>query len=280
MVTCAAGVPEVAAVITAAEIGGERARFTRHQLDLLGRGDEPVITGQDLGNRKYWVMSGVTPSGVSAQPVDVVGAVRAICAQSAGPVRWLGCGPMTELAAVLRAQPDLVDRLVITQMGGAINYRDPDKAEHNFRLDPDAARYVLAHARYLTLVVSDVTFTDEIALYPGHPILIRLAAPTAPAWAALLAEHFDRWEAATGYTSKMHDPLALTVALGLGFVRVARRPITVGEDGRMRIDHSEGRSVLVSTGANYPHFVAWLSQRLTSWSPAAMSAVPAPAPGE
>ncbi|MBF6215893.1 hypothetical protein IU487_33385 [Nocardia puris] len=55
--------------------------------------------------------------------------------------------------------------------------------------------------------------------------------------------------------------------------QVSGGPIATESD-----DHSEGRSVLVSTGATYPDFVAWLSQRLTSWSPVAMSS--APAPGE
>ncbi|WP_309241250.1 nucleoside hydrolase [Nocardia sp. BSTN01] len=268
-VTCAAHLPELAAVITADENYGERARFARHQLDLLSRPDVPVTAGADLGNTKYWVVAGITPDIIPAQPDEVLNAVHSVCAKTTGPVRWVGCGPMTNLASVLRATPGLADRLEITQMGGAINYRDPAKAEHNFRLDPDAARYVLTHARHLTLVLSDVTFTDEIALYPGHPLYQQLAAPTAPEWAALLVEHIDRWDADFGYTTKMHDPITLTVALGLPFVRLERRPITIADDGRMSVDHSEGRPVLVSTSADYPAFMGWLTRKLTNWAPIA-----------
>jgi inosine-uridine nucleoside N-ribohydrolase len=142
---------------------------------------------------------------------------------------------------VLRAAPELADQLIITQMGGAIHHPDPRglaRAEHNFRLDPDAARYLLTHARHLTLVLADTTFTDSIALYPGHPLYQLLAVPGAPQCAALLTEHIDRWHKDFGYTTKMHDPLTLTVALGLGFVGVDQRPITVDDDGRMSIYHS------------------------------------------
>ena len=268
-VTCAAWLPELAAVITADEHQGQRAQFTRHQLDLLGRPDVPVTTGTDLGNTRYWVVQGMTPAAISVQPDDVLGTVRRVCARTSGPVRWVGCGPLTNLAHVLRAAPDLAERLVITQMGGAINYRDPAKAEHNFRLDPDAARYVLAHARDLTLVLSDTTFTNEIALYPGHPLVQRLAAPGAPAWAGLLVEHIDRWATDFGYTSKMHDPLTLSVALGLGFVQLEQRPVVIAQDGRMSLDPTRGRLVQVSTRADYPAFMTWLTTQLTAMEPEA-----------
>ncbi|MET8801027.1 nucleoside hydrolase [Nocardia sp. NPDC004568] len=270
MVTCAARVPELAAVLTADEVGGERARFARHQLDLLGRTEVPVTAGADLGNTKYWVVDGMTPETVPGATADVVGTVRTVCATTSGPVRWIGCGPLTNLASVLRAAPELADRLIITQMGGALHHPDPrgrGRAEHNFRLDPDAARYILTRARHLTLVLADVTFTDTIALYPGHPLYQQLGAPGAPPWAALLVEHIDRWDTDFGYTTKMHDPLTLSVALGLGFVTVDPRPIIVGDDGRASIDHDRGSPVRVSTGADYSAFMNWLSRQLIDRRP-------------
>jgi pyrimidine-specific ribonucleoside hydrolase len=129
-VACAARLPELKLVLTADEIDGERARFVRYLLDLLGRPEVSVVAGADLGNRRYWVVDGMTPAAVASQPDDVLGAVRAVCAASDRPVRWVGCGPMTTLAHILRTAPELAERLVITQMGGAINYRDRSRAEH------------------------------------------------------------------------------------------------------------------------------------------------------
>ncbi len=77
-------------------------------------------------------------------------------------------------------------------MGGAINYRNPDRAEHNFRLDPAAAIEAVTAARQLWLVVSDVTFRLEIELTANHPLYLRLAEHPE-AWARLLHEQLDRW---------------------------------------------------------------------------------------
>ncbi|WP_280335644.1 nucleoside hydrolase [Nocardia wallacei] len=264
---CAARLPELRLVLTSDEIDGQRARLARHFLDLLGRPDVVVVAGADLGNRRYWVADNLTPTTVPAQPGDVIDAVRAVCARAHGPVRWVGCGPMSNLARILRVLPELSGRLVITQMGGALHYRDPTRAEHNARLDPAAVRFVAITARYLTLVLSDVTFTDEIAIGPhpadpGHAVYQALAAPNAPAWGRLLAEHLDRWAAAfDGRTSKQHDPLTLTVALGLSFIYPARVPIVFATDGRLRAD-SSGVPVTVALAADYAAFCRWLTVQL------------------
>ncbi|MEU6191923.1 nucleoside hydrolase [Nocardia sp. NPDC047038] len=138
--TCAARVPELALVVTADEVRGKRACLARHLLDLVGRHDVPVIRGADLGNTRYWSAEGLIPDHIATQPSDVLAAVGALCASTDGPVRWVGCGPLTNLANILRTSPKVAEQLVVTQMGGVLSYPNPARAEHNFRLDPEAAR--------------------------------------------------------------------------------------------------------------------------------------------
>jgi inosine-uridine nucleoside N-ribohydrolase len=259
--TCAAREPDLALVITADEVGGKRARFARYLLDLLGRRDVSVVVGADLGNDRYWVCDDLTPEVVAAQPDNVVAAVLAVCAVADGPVRWVGCGPLTNLARILRAAPELAEQLAITQMGGAINYRDPARAEHNFRLDPDAARFVVTTAPNLSLVMSDTTFVDEIAIDARSDFYTNLAEPDAPAWAALLARHLERWFDLRHSSTKQHDPLTLTAALQLPFVSFNLQPVSLAPDARMRLDPA-GRPVLLSAGADYAAFRGWLATQL------------------
>ncbi len=116
-------VPELALVITTDELAGERARFARHLLDLLGRPEVPVVSGADLGNTRYFCVEDLTPASMGRQPADVAAAVEAVRA-AGGPVRWLGLGPASNLAALLTVRPDLTEHLVVTQMGGALRQRD------------------------------------------------------------------------------------------------------------------------------------------------------------
>ncbi|WP_289479017.1 hypothetical protein, partial [Klebsiella pneumoniae] len=58
-------------VITSDEVRGERARFARHLLDLIGRHDVVTVSGGSLGESRYYCVDGLTPNDVPAQPSDV-----------------------------------------------------------------------------------------------------------------------------------------------------------------------------------------------------------------
>lgn len=253
--------PELALVITTDEHNGERARFARHFLDLLGREDVAVVAGADLGNTRYLSIDGLVPDSVAAQPVDVHDAVTAVLGASTGSVRWVGMGPMTNLAALLAADPHLGERLRVTQMGGAINYRKPDQAEHNFRLDPTAARAVLAAGLQVQLVISDTTFTDELAIDAQSPLYESLAGE-APPWAELLRGHLDLWFSRFYPSTLQHDALTLSVALELPFVGLTRAVVTLDQAARMSHD-PDGMPVWISARALYAPFMDWLLRQLT-----------------
>ncbi|WP_112265158.1 nucleoside hydrolase [Lentzea terrae] len=259
----AAAEPSLALVSTVDELGGRRARFVRHLLDLLGREDVPVVAGADLGDNRMDCIAGLVPDSVAPQRTDVANAVADVLTKADGLVRWAGMGPATNLAALLTQNADLAERLVVTQMGGALNHRDPERAEHNFRLDPAAANTLLTKGKLPKLVLSDTTFTPAIEITKDSDVWQKLSAPEAPAWAKLVTSHmaqwFDRFHAGT----IQHDVLALTAALQLPFVALRRERVVLDDIGRMTTA-PDGNLVRLSIKADYPAFRAWLGRRLVA----------------
>ncbi|MCK2236842.1 MULTISPECIES: nucleoside hydrolase [unclassified Crossiella] len=255
----AAGLPELALVLTGDELpGGYRARFVRLLLDLLGRPEVPVVAGRDLGNTRLNCVRDLVPGTVPAQSGDVLAAVEAVCA---GPVRWVGLGPMSNLADVLTARPGLAERIRLTQMGGALHYRDPSRAEHNIRVDPAAAHTVLARAHRPRLVLSDTTFTPELEIRVASATHRRLADPAAPAWAGLLAAHLAQWFTDFHPGTIQHDALTLSAALELPFVGFTAERVAL--DGLGRMSRSEqGTPVELSGPADHRAFLDWLHRLL------------------
>ncbi|MEU8227008.1 nucleoside hydrolase [Kribbella sp. NPDC048915] len=262
LVTAARRVPELKLVITCDEYGGERARFARHLLDLVGRPDVRVVAGSDLGNSRMWVVDGLCPSDIPQQAGDVVSAVGDVCAATDGPVRWVGMGPLSNLSVVQENRPELLPRFAVTQMGGAINYRDPTRAEHNFRVDPDAAiRMVPLLEPWLpTFVLSDVTFNPAMEITRDSGLYKRWTLPGAQRWEQVLRAHWDRWMA--NYPGSMqHDSLALAAAMLWPGVRFVRERVVLDELARMRLD-ANGTEIELSISADYPAFMRWLESAL------------------
>jgi inosine-uridine nucleoside N-ribohydrolase len=208
------------------------------------------------------VVDGLFPADVPKQETDVVGAVAEVCASTPGQVRWVGMGPMSNLSALQSARPELVAKLAVTQMGGAIVYRDPTRAEHNFRVDPEAAIRMLPVLELWgpKFVVSDVTFNPAIEITAESPIYRRWPEPGAPAWATVLKRHLDRWmERYPG--SMQHDGLTLAAALLWPGVRFSRERVALDASARMSRS-ADGIEISMSTSADYKAFMSWLDDRL------------------
>lgn len=150
----------------------------------------------------------------------------------------------------------LTRRLVITQMGGALAYRDPTRATHNLRMDPESAVAVLTANLDVSLVTSDRTFAAEMDVHSGSEVYRLLAAEDAPPWARLVAQGYDRWFTHGHPASKAADPLTVTAAVELGFTTFATQRVVIGSDARMQLD-SNGIRLRMSESVDYPSFWAW-----------------------
>ncbi|MEV3961553.1 helix-turn-helix domain-containing protein [Nocardia sp. NPDC050193] len=159
------------------------------------------------------------------------------------------------------AKPSLIDRFLVTQQGGWLDhYRDRTRASHNFRLDPAAAGLALRVVTRPRLLLSDFTGVDDITITPDSELYRMLTTPEAPEWARWLAVNLARWFD-LGKPSRMHDPLALSAARGLRFVRFKDCRVRIESDARLYRDPG-GRQLEVATDVAYRPFMAWLTYML------------------
>jgi len=263
-------VPQLALVLTtdeplgkAAEGGDIRARFCRHLLDQLGRTDVAVRAGARGSSESFCCVQDLVPVQTPRQSTEIVEAVRALATAAPGPIRWLGIGPMSNLARVLSELPEMTKRLRVTQMGGALQYRHPDRAEHNIRLDLGAAQRAFDAVRSNTLtaewILADVTFTPETQLTAASAAF--RALKTGEPWARLLAQHMEAWFSRAYPHTMQHDALALSAALELPFVDTDRSYVSLGADGRMSLDDA-GVPLWLSRSVRYEPFMRWVSNCL------------------
>lgn len=254
---CAARVRELALVI------GEdmtSARFARHMLDLHGRTDVSVVAADLGGTEAVAGIEGLIPDTVALQSTEMLAAVRAVCGDASGAVRWVGYGPLTSLARIHRAAPESARKLVISQTVGITDDPDPSQAEQNLRADPEATQHVLANYRQLTLVMPDAECVDAIAISRAHHLYRTLAS--SGAGAALLVAHLDNWFDAGHRFSTQYAALTFSIALELPFGELAYIALNCDERGALDADPA-GYSVWLATGADYPSLERWLIHHLT-----------------
>ncbi|MBF6215860.1 nucleoside hydrolase [Nocardia puris] len=261
-------------VVSADDPGGRRARVLRAFLDGLGREDARVVAGSELpGSPQRFVLPDDLVPDISSGAVEsaVVDALVDLCEQAEPIV--VGMAPLTDVARVLVARPDLAEAITLVQMGGWLDaYRDMSRASHNLRLDPAAAGLVLRMVPAPKLLLSTHTNDSRLRLTLDSPLVGWLTGPDSPTETAVVAANAAGWFARRPSStvgdsswrpgSWMADPLVLAWALGVpGVVESAAETIRVAADARMyRVPR--GASVEVSTRIDLIAFHTWMSRCL------------------
>lgn len=185
-------------------------------LPMTARGPKDV--------RRLPESSGLPPPTRGPDSTDGVGALAAWLDEGRADV--LALGPLTNIARLLQARPDLAARIRLTWMGGAASGSPPMAlAEFNAAVDPEAVDVVLRSGVDLSLVGLDcckrVTITrdvlDPLRAIPG-------------ARAALVARLLDGYFAqAGGGPIALYDPVAAAALIDPASVtfRPARVEVTL-----------------------------------------------------
>ena len=191
-------------------------------------------------------------AGVPEQRENAVQALLRLSHEHAGELTVVATGPLTNIAAVLLADPSFAERIRLVFMGGAVS--EPGNvtptAEFNIWHDPEAADLVVASGVDFTMVGLDAThrarFTRE------HLARFEAAGEPLEFTVRLLKFYFDSYNHFhRADSAALHDPLAVGAALDPDFLKTAEgtvfvecgSPLTTGQTVFLSAEETAGTSL-------------------------------------
>ena len=222
-------------------------RNARAVCTLAGIGDVPIAAGADRPMRRP-LETAAHVHGASALdgpalpepglPLDQRRAGRLmadVLAAAAEPVTLISTGPLTNVAALLDAEPDLVRERAreIVLMGGATGRGNHTPyAEFNVYVDPEAAERVLAAPVPVTMV--GLNLTHQAIATPGVVARLRALdtelARVAAGWMTFFGATYERLWGLPG--PPVHDVCAVALAIDPTLVRCVDAFVAIETQGR------------------------------------------------
>jgi len=202
--------------------------------------------------------SGIPTTGRSLPPANPLPASDAFDALSNwlsdrnGPKRILALGPLTNIAALALARPDLAARIdELTWMGGGVTSGNHTaSAEFNAFADPEALAIVLAHGLPLRMV--DLDICRKVLAWPEDVAHIRKIAGEKAQLLADLLEGYINIAISRGRPAMaIYDPTAAAIFVEPGIATLRHARI----DAELQGQHTRGRTV-VETRASHGQFNA------------------------
>jgi purine nucleosidase len=225
----------------------------------------PIHTGRELPvlckletAQRILGQSGIPTTGKSLPPADELpasDAFTALCDWLGGgpePKRILALGPLTNIAALALARPDLAARVdELTWMGGGVTSGNHTaSAEFNAYADPEALAIVLAHGLPLQMV--DLDICRKVLARPDDVDRVRQAAgKNAGLLGDLLSGYVNIAISRGRPAMAIYDPTAAAIFIAPEIARVQHARIDVELQGQ----HTRGRTV-VETRASHAEFNA------------------------
>lgn len=159
----------------------------------------------------------IMPSPRQADPRGAVQLIADLVTQSAEPITLIALGPLTNVAALIAAYPDVaarLERIVLMGGGARVLGNMTPAAEFNIWFDPEAAARVCDSGIPITMVGLDVTHQALTA--PGDWDQLRQPSPGPVARAVLGMVDFytDFYQKTVGTDSTaQHDSLAVAAVI-------------------------------------------------------------------
>lgn len=133
-------------------------------------------------------------------------------------ISLIAVGPLTNLAAAMRIQPEITEQIeTLYIMGGGWHEQNiTPAAEFNFWIDPEAAKIVLNSGCHIVLVPLDATHAGAISIKDAQA-LQDMTSPAAKLSAVLIEKRltgYNNWQPMKDQdTVPIHDALAVCAAI-------------------------------------------------------------------
>lgn len=226
------------------------AKTTRNALavlELIGRTDVPVAMGSDVPLKRDLVtaeyvhgatgIDGPNMTEPTARPhqLGAVAFLATTLTASDRPMTLIPVGPLTNIAMLITAHPELVERIErIVLMGGSIGLGNiTPAAEFNMYVDPEAASLVFRSGIDITMIGLDVT--HRARLTGDHAEQLRPTGRAGAFVAGLLDFFVPNYQRRMGFDgAPIHDALAVAHVIWPDLVEA--------EDFAVEIDTTDGPS--------------------------------------
>jgi len=216
-----------------------------------------------------------------AVPSDAVDLLVETVKRSSEPVRLLAIGPLTNVAAAIDRDPEIVENLAdIMIMGGAVDVSgsvEPAyRAEWNLWADPVAANRVLRSGVPITLVPLDATHAVPASVFFHDALTEQKTTPEAELVYQFFAANPSNLEGGAYF---FWDVLAAVAMVDPDVATYGTRRLEVveeaGEQQGASVDSDGGAEVRVATGADRQRFEEGFLTALNGGIPAVVD-VPSP----
>ncbi|MBS9784147.1 nucleoside hydrolase [Candidatus Gracilibacteria bacterium] len=245
-------------IVTSDEYKSHRARYTEEFLEMIDV-KIPVVAGLDVGNTKLFVVENQIKDTKRKVDENFLEAIKQVVEKNE-MTHYVCIGTQSNLAVFIKRYPHLKNKVKILFMGGAINYRKPNCAQHNIKYDVPPAIEVFHSDWDKKYVLSDVTFREEIKIDKQSQMYKELKKLNKKHTNFIIESMNSLFEKLCPET-RMHDPLTLSYLINEQIIDFETQKITMNEKGIMKLS-PDGRETIVSKKANYELFLEIFKERI------------------
>ncbi len=172
--------------------------------------------------------------------LDAVALMAKAIRESGEPVTLVPTGPLTNIAALLAAHPELKEKIGrISLMGGGISFGNwTPAAEFNILVDPEAAKVVFESG--IPIFMAGLDVTEQALVYPEDFERIRAVGNPVARVVAEWLEFFYGFHRSKGYPgAPVHDAVAVAALIRPEILTMQKLYVQVETEG----DYCRGATV-------------------------------------